>query len=388
MKKKLFWCFILICMLISLASCGGQEKVDSEKNADVKKETVLQDNKQDDTEKEPVPQEKPLTNEVKEETAKDVTPEELIKKLDAAVSDGGEYKEDVIRLCNAIVLKDAETFAQFTGGKAEYYDFLSKVEIASYKITPFEVSPEVIESHIYHGDYPMASDNYLVEFDVISSDCEEFTVGKCIYYAGFEMNPISGNILSVFVPAQKAYENMYNWCVVPLEEDFAKEFAALYPIQSPLYDGRNYPDSFDFSIHPHLITHLMANDNEYGEPPYTFEEVNRYITEHFDGNKGLTLAEMSSDDWTPSLYDDDYEEGRIYGCSYAHGGTSVVSDFPEIVKDGSRTTLSLDIFADYSMVAKAYTLVFHFKETEGGCDCLTMIELHGNTGREPAILSV
>lgn len=392
MKKKFLYLLVFVCVLF-LSSC--RVVVDDYVTGDVKEQGEIQSPDVVESPEKEAESGAEVTETVEEKRpdASDDVPnnesfESLLKSFSAVVSDGGEYKADAVRFCEAVVSKDAETFAEFTGGKAEYYDFLSTVEIASYNLIPFEVSPVTLEGHIYHGDYPVASDNYLVEFDVISSDCEEFAVGKCTYYAGFEMNPLSGNVLSVFVPAEEADKNMYSWCVVPFTETFAKEFASLYPIQSPLYEGRNYADSFDFSKHSHLITHLMAKDAEYEYPPYTFEEVNSFITERFDGNKGITYDEINSDIWTPSLYYDNYEDGRIYGCSYAHGGTSVVSGFPKIVVDGSRTTLTLDVYADFSKVAKAYTFVFHFDKTEDGYDCLTMVELRNNTGRETAILSI
>ena len=390
MKKNFLYLLVAICVCV-LSSC--RVVVDDTVTGDVKEQgeivspDILEMPKENetDTELSGADEEKEII--FAEEMAHESV-EKLLKPLDAVMAEGGEYYADAVRLCEAAISKDAETFAEFTGGRAEYYDFLSKAEIASYELIPFEIVPETLESHIYHGNYPVASDNYLVEFDVISSDCEEFAFGECIYYAGFDMNPLSGNLLSVFVPWEEAEKNMLDRSIVPFTEAFAKEFASLYPVQSPLFAGKNYADSFDFTNHHHLVTHLMASDKNLGIPPYTYEEVNEFILTTFDGNDGITLSEINSGGWTSAWYDSDYEDGRIYGCSYAHGGSSVVCKVVNTEKDGSRERLTLDIYADFSKVAKAYTLVFYFDNKEDERFCLTMVEKLDDTGRQAAVWSV
>lgn len=389
--KKLISIVLVLCFVVSLASC--KVKQDEVITGDVKNDGEISsaDEKNDDADEEKTNQNDnsaPLPEQSNEQVQV-LSIEELAQKLGFVSSDGGMYMQDAERLCRAIVDGDAGVFAEFTMGKREYYDFLGKAEISSYTLYPFEFSEEKLQqmNEAYH--YPVAYHYYFAEFDVQSSECEEFKVGKNVYCFGLEMNPVSGNLLAFFVPIEMAEKSIAKTYDTDYVAYFIEEFSALYPIQSVLDDGRNYADSFDFSPHPHLITHLMARSGVYGDPPYTLEEVNEFITECFDGNEGLSLSTLNKQNWTSAgmVYPND-DSGRIYGCSWAHGGTSVVCDIVNVERDGKSASYTLQIYADFSKVAKAYTLVFHFDDVESELPVLTMVERIDNTQRPAALSSI
>ena len=382
-------CFVLVLCCVVLVSCSKVE--DDTITGDVKEngDVVSADEKSDDEADEKTLPGSDAKQETVQEAKKEQSIEELAQKLGFVSSDGGMYMQEAVRLCEAVKSGDADTFSEFTMGDRDYYDFLGKAEISSYTIYPFEFTEEKLQEMNEAYLYPAAYHYYFAEFDVKSSECDEFKVGKNVYCFGLEMNPVSGNLLSFFVPEDRAE----NCITISYDEDypvyFIEEFSALYPIQSILYDGRNYADSFDFSNHPHLITHLMARSSVYGDPPYTFDEVNEFITSCFDGNEGLDPVSHGYTSWTSAgnVYPN-ADEKRIYGCSWAHGGTSVVCDIVNVEKDGTSVVYTTQIYADFSKVAKAYTLVFHFEDTEGELPCLTMVEKREDTGRDAALSSI
>ena len=386
MKKIL----CLMLMLGLILACGCTVKKDEVITGDVKDKTdaVSADEKNGAEQDEVVPSETDEQQPVKDEE-KELSIMELSQKLGFVSSDGGMYMQDAERLCKAIVDGDAGVFSEFTMGNRDYYDFLGKAEISSYTLYPFEFSQEKLDEMNEAYLYPKAYHYYFAEFDVQSSECDEFKVGKNVYCFGLEMDPVSGELLAFFVPAEMAEKNITTTYNTDYVTYFIEEFAALYPIQNTLYDGRNYADSFDFSKHPHLITHLMARSGVYGDPPYTLEEVNEFITECFDGNEGLRLSPLNKQNWTSAgmVYPND-DPGRIYGCSWAHGGTSVVCDIVNVERDGKSASYTLQLYADFSKVAKAYTLVFHFDDVEAELPVLTMVERIDNTQRPAALSSI
>ena len=383
--KKLF-CVVLAMCLAGLVSCTVKQ--DDTITGDVKKdnEILSLDDQRKENDKNDS-NENSIGNEASETQNKTVTPEELVRNLGCEISDGGAYYNDAVSFAEAIKEKDTLTSASYTGGKRENYDFVDGVTITDYTLYPFAFSEEKLAKMNENYIYPGAEDNYLVGFDVEHSTSDEFDDGKTVYYMGFEMNPLSGNLLSVFVPAEDAKDFAFVTYNQEYTELFIKEFASLY--FGKLEEGRNYPDSFDFSDSSHLITHLMARSGVYGEPPYTFEEVNGFIAECFDGNDGLSLSQMNTNGWTSAgvVYPND-DPDRIYGCSWGHGGMSVEHKIVETESDGNRQIYTVELYADYAKFAKACTLVYHFDVVENELPLLIMVELRDNTGREIAVLSV
>ncbi len=389
MKLKKLLCLALAVCLVLLSACTVKKDDGITGDVKDKNDASLVDTKDDDTPDEKTTDDVDDKSETSEDDKKDeaISIEQLVAELGCVMSDGGEYKEQAVMLCQAVVDKDAGAFAEFTMGKREYYDFLNKAEISSYTLYPFEYTDEKLSEMNENHLYPVAYDNYLVEFDVGESECEEFKVGKNLYYFGLELNPISGNLISAFVPYDKAEESMTETYDTDFAAYFIDEFSAFY--LKKLYDGRNYPDSFDFSESSHLITHLMARSGVYGEPPYTFNEVNEFITETFDGNEGLSLSEISANSWTSAgiVYPSDDPE-RIYGCSWGHGGTSAEHEVTGIEEDGNRSIYTVQFYADYSKLAKALCVDFYFDKLENGLVKLTMVQIYENTGREIALISI
>lgn len=384
MMKKLLT-LMLVIALVCLGACGKDEV--TKKNADKDKQNVQQQPKteQENTQKTPEAEKEENTQEVPEEV---LTPSAFIEKIEAFPSEGGMYYEDAVRFCEAIVSKDKAAFTEFTFGNDEYYDFLDRADISSYTLYPFEFSQQKIDEYTAANLYLATQDNYIVEFDVTDSGCDEFKAGKCAYYFGLEMDPVAGNMLQVFVPIEKAEEKVTVSYDMSYTQMFIKEFTALY--LGGLEDGRNYADSFDFSDCTHLITHLMARSPVYGDPPYTLDEVNEFISDSFEGHAGISISNINYSAWTTAgtLYGNSGDPDRIFGCSWGHGGTTVVHDIVKIETDGDRKTITVKTYADFSKVAEAYTLVFHFDGADDDYPCLTMIEKKDDTGRHAAMWSI
>lgn len=390
MKKTL--CLALALLLLVLCSCsvkrdeGITGDVKDSENAESIDDAVADDGKDNGEEEKEIADE----NKEPELDGEIFYVAKTLANLGCKESDGGDYYEDAVSLCEAVKNADKETFAQYTLGKGEYYGFLDDVKISSYTIYPFEFTDETLSSMNEKGIYPAAGDNYLVMFDVSESACDEFKEGKNFYWIGLDMeDAIAGNKLYGFMPIEKARERL----TVSYNEDYAghfiDEFSSLYFRNGNISVGRNYPDTFDFSDSSHLITHLMARSPVYGDPPYTLDEVNEFITSSFDGNEGLKMSEMELFSWTSAgkVYESDDPE-RVYGCSWGHGGTSAEHRIVSVEDDGGRCVYTVEYFADYSNVALAKCADFYFDKLENGLLKLTMVNIYDDTGREIAIVSV
>lgn len=309
-----------------------------------------------------------------------------IADMGAVESDGTEFDADAQRFLEALKNKDMGTVAGFTGGEAEYYSFLDDIEIAGYEIYPFGFSDEYLTRLGDEGKYYVITANYLVELDVKESSYDGFEKGKNLYYLGFEFDAGSGINLAAFVPAQKAPDCMFYEFTNDYTEYFIGEFSAQY--LSRLTDGKNFPDSFDFSRDSHLITHLMARSGRYDDyPPYSLRQINDFISESFDGNDGMFPYEIDNDMWLYRMDSDKNDPDKIYGCSYGHGGDSVEHDIVSVESYGEEKIYTVVIYADYSRFARAMTLIYHFDAERGDIPELEMIELRDNTGNAPARLS-
>ncbi len=387
MKKRMTLLVLVLCMIFVTSCVYIPEKtitgdvkdtensaVDSDAPADVKNDAAAENPKTDD-----VPEKEP--NAVQSGTLA----KKAIADMGAVESNGTEFDDDAQRFLEALKSKDMGTVAGYTGGKAEYYSFLDDVEIAGYEIYPFGFSDEYLNRLSDEGKYYVITANYLVELDVTESSYEDFVKGKNLYYLGFEFDPGSGIDLAAFVPAQEAPDCMFYEFTNDYTEYFIGEFSSLY--LSRLTDGKNFPDSFDFSRDAHLITHLMARSGRYDDyPPYSLREINDFISESFDGNDGISPARIG-DVWLFPMNSDKNDHDKIYGCSYGHGGDTVEHDIVSVEKYEEETIYTVQIYADYSRFAKAMKLIYHFDAERGDIPELEMIELRDNTENAPARLS-
>ena len=131
----------------------------------------------------------------------------------------------------------------------------------------------------------------------------------------------------------------------------------------------------------------MARCGVYSEPPYSLEEINDFIGMSFDGNRGIAPETRDDFGMWVSIFADE-ESGRMYGCSYAHGGTSVEHEIVSVEKDGNYVEITVQIYADYAKFAKAKKQIYLFHYPENGLAVLTALEQTENTGREPSKMSI
>lgn len=390
MKKTL--CFAVALCFLVFCSCSTKRQDD----ADLKNDNAeIQTQTGDETVPE-IPEEKQPDEEQKTHAETDEPDvEKIMETLGMTAGNGGEFVSDADVFSKCLQMKRLETVAHFTGGNPEYYDFLNNVEIESYKIYPVEFPSEVAEQKAQQGIYLAGEDMYLVEYDVTKGDGEYFSDGKNIYLMIFGYDPAAPGSLRAFVPCEQANKHLFFDVneYSEFENYFIKEFSSLYG--GMLSDGKNYPDSFDFNESVHLITHLMARSGKYNEmPPYTLDEIDSFIKECFDGNKGLTFTEYRDYKRWISMYplpeaDIFGEDARFFGCAYAHGGTTVENSIiSEEWKNKYTKTVTIQLYADYSKFAKAKQLEYTFEITENELPKLVLVMQNNNTGHEAAVVSV
>lgn len=399
MKRLL--CILLSIVLVTLASCKIAD--DEVITGDVKDspDAVDTDTEQmDETPEVPdisekKPENQPQDLPEKEQVPENSTLEQVMEKLCVIHGEGGEFETDAYSFVEAIKSADKETVAEYTAGNGDYYSFLDSIEISSYEIYPVRVIDEVAHSMDRKGMYFRGDDMYLVDLDVKVGDGEYFKEGHNLYYIALGFDAVAGGLVRAFVPAETAQEHMYYNSVNSGDKTqvIIKEFLSLYPNEiygTRLYEGRNYPEDFDFYNHVHLVTHLMARNGAYGaEPPYTLDEINAFLSTLFNGNEGIA---PDGEDWTLGIRygvtDEDEAEGRIYGCSWAHGGTTVEHSILDVRNDGGREIYTVQLYADYSYFAKSKLIEITFENTENDVPTMILVTVLEDTGNNSAVVSV
>lgn len=396
--KKFLFLLLAICTLL-MASCKvADDKVitgDVKDNDDAVELDSTQ-NENDETDK--TDDEK--TDEIQDKTETGADPsantiEEVMAKLCLIPGEGGEFEADANSFADAVATANKEKIAEYTQGKAEYYSFLDDVVINGYDIYPVYVPDEIVAEKDREGKYFTGSDMYLVDLDVKTGDGEYFKEGHNLYYIALGFDAAAGGLVRAFVPAESAEEHIYYYSVHSADKTQAiiKEFLSLYPNEiygTELYEGKNYPEDFDFSPHVHLVTHLMARNGAYGaEPPYTLDEINEFLSALFYGNEGIT---PDGENWTLGIRygvtEEDEAEGRIYGCSWGHGGTTVEHSVLDVKDDGDRKVYTVQLYADYSHFAKSKLIEITFENAENDIPNMVLVYVREDTGNNSAVVSV
>ena len=401
MKKVL--ALLLVAGAFLMASCKvADEKLitgDVKDNSDAVELDSTQDEKAETDNTDKTNDEK--TNEIPDKTETVVEPsantiEEVMAKLCLIPGDGGEFEADANAFADALKTADKELVAEYTAGSRDYYAFLDGIDIASHTIYPVTVSEEVIAEMDKNGKYFRGHDMYLIDFDVKHGDGEYFKDGHNLYYISLGYDAVAGGLVRAFVPAESSEKHMYYNSVHSADKTQAiiKEFLSLYPNEiygTELYEGKNYPEDFDFSHHVHLVTHLMARNGIYGgEPPYTLDEINAFLSTLFYGNEGIVLD--GGEDWSVGIRygvtEEDAAEGRIYGCSWGHGGTTAEHSILSVQEDGDRVVYTVQLYADYSYFAKSMKVEITFENAKSDLPTMVMVYVSDFTGRKTAVVSV
>jgi len=396
--KKFLVILLAVCVLLTVSACKVAD--DKTVTGDVKDSTDAveldgaqkEDAETDKTDDESTDELKDKTEAVDEPDANSI--EEIMAKLCVIKGEGGEFEADAYSFADAIKNANKETIAEYTAGNRDYYAFLDSIEIASYTIYPVTVSQDVIAEMDKTGKYFRGDDMYLIDFDVTVGDGEYFKEGSNIYYIALGFDAVAGGLVRAFVPAETAQEHIYYDSVKGSDSTIVilREFLALYPNEiygTRLYEGKNYPEDFDFSPHVHLVTHLMARNGAFGaEPPYTLDEINTFLSTLFNGNEGITV----DGDWTVGIRygvtEEDEAEGRIYGCSWGHGGTSVEHSVLGVQNDGGRKVYTVQVYADYSHFAKSRLIEITFENAENDIPNMILVNVLEDTGNNAAYVSV
>lgn len=396
--KKLLTILLAICLIILCACTKEQDKtITGDIKQDIENdEVILPENENEEKLPEveiPSVDKIEIVPEIPEE--KDKTAQDFIEEFSCNTTSGGEYKEDAEIFAEAVMTANRDIVAEYTGGFEEYYKFLDNVKINGFKIYPFDFSQQYIDKVLENTDLYFSNyDMYFVDFDVKSGDGEYFHDGINTYLLAFGQDPLAGGLLSEFVPAEKTLEVSFpNWKKdMEYSTYLIREFLSLY--RGELFDGKNYPEDFDFTNSVHLVTHLMARSEKYRPyPPYSMDEINEFISLSFEANQGLSLTQARDfENWmTGASYavtDEDRENERLYGCSLAHGGTTAEHSFDGVEYDGDNAKYTVTLYADYAHFAKSKVVTVTLEEKENELPKMTLVTVSNDTSRPVAYVSV
>ncbi len=283
-------------------------------------------------------------------------------------------KDYAVQFVEAIISNDTVVLAELLDGDAENYSELS-AEISDYSIVPLGFTDEQLQAFSSAGT-PVIYDQYIVKLVVESFDKSSINFhlfgdgnGKEKFYllSAATDQGVSSAVIYGFVPLNSPEKLDKSLVLCPIEktklERFIHEFVSLCP--DLLENGKNYASDFDFSDKKHFITHI------YGEyPPLSENQINTFIKKTFLGNRGVdtsklievwiwSLLEIS--DYS-ALYDD--KDIKAYGCSYAHGGTTI--EHAIISSGGEKDSFWVQVqtFADWAHIIPCSNYVFYFEGTE------------------------
>ena len=306
------------------------------------------------------------------------------------------YKQDAERFLSALETGDTEIVAEYTGANAGDCEFLKSVKIKGHELLGVSFDDERIAQMEEDGrtfnDLEWYAVNLLCEKD---GGNEYFDGETCVYFLGMGQDPLAGGLVSEFVKAEDAFDIIFADYV--LESDYMHRFITefLTELADDLEEGRYYPDTFDFTPHVHLVTHLMAKSGKFrDEPPYTLDEISEFISQSFEGNGGIDISDPRDEEkWLVGnrawLTDEDKNEGRLYGCAYAHGGSLAEITFDKTDSDGSGIVeVDVTLYADYAHFLKSKQIKLTLECKQNELPKLLLVNVQHSTGRETAVVSV
>lgn len=322
---------------------------------------------------------------------KETSFDKLLKSMGVVINEEKEIDGIAIDFAESLKNADTNAVSTYVGGKSEYYEFLKNTEITDIEIIPIEINQP--DDAPFFGWYDRC-DKYLC---TIYSDgkSDAFKDTQSRYFLLTEEYSATGNPVVRFIPFEKI-ESLYNGVRLPqkhrlLVEDFIDEFSSVLTL------GKNGADTFDFNnVHGfHFIPHLMhtygAYSNDY--EPYSMTEINEFIGNVFDGNKGVQLKTWQDYDlWVSVSLEDGYPsvtyDDKVYGCFYGHGANSVYSEIESFEMSDDGFEVVVNTYADYAYFTKARSMVFHFgKVDEGEYPVLFGIDVISDSGLEEASIS-
>lgn len=314
----------------------------------------------------------------------------FIQSYDAVIFDGEDTTKDTLdAFLTALKTADGDTLSELCGGKPELYSFLDGAEIGNTNAVRFTFSDDTAnKEETENGKIAMCryASFYALSMDTAKAlGNDTLKQGNGIYLVRIEPENGIGAPITLFCEKDAvSYDDFF----MPQQSDnfekFIDEFSASY-CKDQLTEGKNDPSALDLSNDVHFITHIMASfTNEY--PPYSFDEINSFISKVFSGNPGLksgdiytwALTENNEPSDNPSSTD------KILGCSYAHGATTFAHRITDVQKDGASTVYTVEYYGDYAGLIGGDVYKYYFDE-DGGMPVLSGIQLVKDSGIETAV---
>lgn len=380
MKKhplfKLIASFVLVgCTLLS--SCDEADRFFPESDTSLSDTDEITENKEtEDFVDEPV----------KEEN-EPVTMEGSLEKLNAVINRQLGVDGIAFGFMESIKSGDKAAVASYTCGEPEYYGFLDEITSFEYHVYPIEVTPD---EGIYGYDY---LNKYICEIDAVDAS-GYFPSSTCYYFLATDEYSATGNSVAYFIPFMQAAV-LFQKSEIPdtyirLAEDFLDYFSGTLSFGENKASQFNFNNALGFHFVPHMMYFFFDNGNM--QRPYSLVEINSFIADNFDGNKGVSLS--SSEDLR--LWVQDYSastsyspEDKVYGCYNGHGLDSFTKLVTNCRVTQSGIELTIQGYADYSAFAKARTFRFRFAPYTGNDTALHLqsVDVLEDTGLGEAYYS-
>ena len=316
----------------------------------------------------------------------------FIHSYDAVIFDGEDATKDTSNaFIKALKEADADKLSELCGGNPELYSFLAETEIGETNAVRFTFTDDKAdEEETKNNRIPMCkyASFYALSLDITKVP-ENGTLkqGNGIYLLKIEPENGIGCPITLFCSSDKvSYDDFFMLQQPDNYDKFIREFSASY-CKDQLTVGKNDPSALDLSKDVHFITHIMAYfTNEY--PPYSFDEVNGFISKVFSGNPGLKNGDIYT--WALTAGDDLPDQpgstDKILGCSYAHGATTFTHKITDIRKDGTSAVYTVEYYGDYAGLIGGDIYEYYFDEQDG-IPVLSGIALVKDSGIETAAVS-
>lgn len=358
MKNIFLISLMILCVLFASCTKKGEE-ITGDKLEDI--ENITQKDKEDTTNL-------PLQSDENDDILPKTDALSEIQKISGTLRFVESENDEIVNnFVLALKNKDTKALSEFCGGESEYFDFINDANILEYVILPFEIAEKDRDQN--KGDYISYASHYAVNLKYESkTDNLLFDKGageKLFYLQAGLYNPICA-----FVPFEEVLDSIY----VKQENDETLIFCDMFLSSitcAKLENGKNDACGFDLTNDVHFVTHLMASLTQ-ELPPYSFNQVNTFLAETFDGNKGISVQNIP--DWASTRayeLDIDFSDESVYsnfdkkmlGCSYAHGGNVVMYRVISDQTNSDDREITILCYSDFAKITKSKKLTFYFDES-------------------------
>lgn len=377
--KKLTALFLCAAMLVSLSGCelpGLPSKTDSTTAANSTDESTAATTPTTET----TTPSTEITTSITTEVSKDgpTIPVEDITNARATIllgineagkdKSGDEYYKAVgdymlEEIMKAVTNKDIATFCAFIESESpDAYTFLNEIEVDGYEVHT--------EKSVYSED----GTSFCVKIKVGKSDSDKFAVGDNEYLIAFGNGDTALTVMFKRADAPSFADGDMKSTLCVMLSTYVIGFNTV----DSLSEYMETLSSSDYANAVHWLYHALPCTNRLTD---TYVDISAAdLTAAFYASFGIADIDCTL---LPSY---NAETGTISSCG--HGAAWIYSDIRKVETNGSKTTITIDYYADTCYIAVAKTMRYVIETDANNAHKFVSAELVADNGFDVASLSM